>query len=170
MHPLTRQIDPDGKRNTVSRTRNGFLAGEPLLLIAVILGTLYFAQALLIPLALALTLNFLLAPAVLWLEKAHIPRTPSVGIVVVVAFALIAGVGWVVASQLLGVAIELPNYRTNIRDKIMAAHKPTEGSLGQAVRMMEDIGEEAIAGTPNATTSAADKVSHPETVKPTQVQ
>jgi predicted PurR-regulated permease PerM len=161
----------DGKRNTVSRTRNGFLTGEPLLLIAVILGTLYFAQALLIPLALALTLNFLLAPAVLWLEKAHIPRTPAVGIVVVVAFCLIAGIGWVVASQLLGVAIQLPNYRTNIRDKIIAAHKPTEGSLGQAVKMIEEIGEEAITGTSNgAATQAVDKAPHPETIKPTQVQ
>src|SRR6478736_740049 len=142
MHPLTRRMDLDGKRNTVSRTWNGVLTGEPLLLIAVILGTLYFAQALLIPLALALTLNFLLAPAVLLLEKARIPRTPAVGIVVIVAFCLIAGVGWVVTSQLLGVAIKLPNYRTNIRDKIIAAHKPTEGSLGQAVKMIEDIGQE----------------------------
>jgi predicted PurR-regulated permease PerM len=155
----------------VSRTRNGFLAGEPLLLIAVILGTLYFAQALLIPLALALTLNFLLAPAVLWLEKARIPRTPAVGIVVVVAFCLIAGVGWVVTSQLLGVAIKLPNYRSNIRDKIVAAHKPTEGSLGQAVKMIEDIGEEAITGTSSTGASqTADKLPHPETSKPTQVQ
>ncbi len=154
----------------VSRTRNGFLAGEPLLLIAVILGTLYFAQALLIPMALALTLNFLLAPAVLRLEKAHIPRTPAVGIVVVVAFCLIAGVGWVVTSQLLGVAIQLPNYRTNIRDKIMAAHRPTEGSLGQAIRMIEDMGEEAIAGNSNATAQSEDKAPHPEAVKPTQVQ
>jgi predicted PurR-regulated permease PerM len=171
MHPLTRQIESDGKRNTVSRTRNGFLAGEPLLLIAVILGTLYFAQALLIPLALALTLNFLLAPAVLWLERVHIPRTPAVGIVVVVAFCLIAGIGWVVTSQLLGVAIQLPNYRTNIRDKIIAAHKPTEGSLGQAVKMIEDIGEEAIAGTSStAASQAADKTPRPETAKPTQVQ
>jgi len=171
MHPLTRQTDPDEKRNTVSRTRNGFLTGEPLLLIAVILGTLYFAQALLIPLALALTLNFLLAPAVVWLEKWHIPRTPAVGITVVVAFCLIAGIGWVVTSQLLGVAIKLPNYRTNIREKIIAAHKPTEGSIGQAIRMIEDIGEEAIAGTSiSAANQAADKTPRPEPVKPTQVQ
>ncbi len=155
----------------MSRTWNGVLTGEPLLLIAVILGTLYFAQALLIPLALALTLNFLLAPAVLLLERAHIPRTPAVGIVVIVAFCLIAGVGWVVTSQLLGVAIKLPNYRTNIRDKIIAAHKPTEGSLGQAVKMIEDIGEEAIAGTSSAAaTQASDTTPHPEAVKPTQVQ
>jgi len=172
-HPLSKQIDADEKRSTVSRTRNGFLTGEPLLLIAVILGTLYFAQALLIPLALALTLNFLLAPAVLWLEKAHIPRTPAVGITVVVAFCLIAGIGWVVASQLLGVAIKLPNYRTNIRNKIIAAHKPTEGSLGQAIRMIEDIGEEAFAGNTNTNADPnqpADKLARPEIVKPTQVQ
>ena len=90
---------------------------------------------------------------------------------VIVAFCLIAGVGWVVTSQLLGVAIKLPNYRTNIRDKIIAAHKPTEGSLGQAVKMIEDIGEEAIAGTSSAAaTQATDTTPHPEAVKPTQVQ
>ena len=51
-----------------TRNRVGLLASEPLLLIALIILTLYFARELLIPLAFALVLNFLLMPAVSALE------------------------------------------------------------------------------------------------------
>jgi predicted PurR-regulated permease PerM len=128
----------------VSRSRTGFLAGEPLLLVAFILLALYFAQPLLVPIALALTLNFLLSPAVMLLEKAKIPRMPAVALVATVAFCLLGAIGWIVARQLIGVAQELPSYRTNIRNKIVAAHKPAEGSIGLAIVAVQEIEQELV--------------------------
>ncbi len=48
-------------------SRRGLLTNEPILLLALVLLGLYFAREVLIPLAMAVTLNFLLAPAVILL-------------------------------------------------------------------------------------------------------
>ena len=58
--------------------RGGFLASEPLLLAALIILTVYFARDLLAPMAFALVLNFLLAPAVALLERWRLSRAVSV--------------------------------------------------------------------------------------------
>src|SRR3954447_4421644 len=57
--------------------------------VCVVVAALYFAQAVLIPLALAMLLSFLLAPLVARLEKWRIKRVPAVLIVVIALFALI---------------------------------------------------------------------------------
>ena len=118
------------------------LSQEPLLLAGVAIVTLYFARQILIPLALALTLNFLLAPAVIWLQKAKIRRVPAVAIVVLLAAVVIGGVGWIVAEQLIRVADGLADYRSNIHNKIVALHAPTVGPLGRAVESLEAVGQE----------------------------
>ncbi|HVJ09542.1 MAG TPA: AI-2E family transporter [Acidisarcina sp.] len=135
----------------MSSTRIGFLAGDPLLLIAAIVLVLYFAQALLIPLALALTLYFLLAPAVSLVERLGIPRSPAVIIVVVAACCIAGSIGWVVEHQLVGVAEELPAYRANIRAKLEAANQPSQGSLRQALQSLEEIGVDVLSGGSTAT-------------------
>ncbi|MEI9977059.1 MAG: hypothetical protein WDO73_36405 [Ignavibacteriota bacterium] len=64
------------------RARQGLIASEPVLLLATVIAVLYFGRAILIPVALALTLNFLLAPAVLYLHRYRLRRVPAVIIVV----------------------------------------------------------------------------------------
>ncbi|HEX3436146.1 MAG TPA: AI-2E family transporter [Pseudacidobacterium sp.] len=119
------------------RHKRGWLSNEPMLMLGLVLLTLYFARDLLIPFAMALTLNFLLAPAVIQLEKLRIRRIPAVILVVIAASALLGCVGWVVARQLLSVASELPNYRTNVSDKLAQIHAPTTGPLGDAIKGIE---------------------------------
>src|ERR1700760_2392109 len=111
----------------VNKNKRGWLANEPLLLLGVVLLTLYFARDLLIPFAMALTLNFLLAPAVIRLEQLRLRRLSAVILVVLLASAFIGGVGWVVARQLLDVASDLPDYRQNIDEKLASIHAPTSG-------------------------------------------
>jgi predicted PurR-regulated permease PerM len=51
------------------------------------------------------------------------------------------------ASQLIDVANELPNYRNNINSKIAAMRAPTKGALGRAAESVQEIGKElATAG------------------------
>src|SRR5271168_5550376 len=80
----------------IQRPRRGLLASEPILMMATVIAVLYFGRPILIPIALAVTLNFLLAPAVIYLHRYRIRRVPAVIIVVVIAGSLIGGIGWVV--------------------------------------------------------------------------
>src|ERR1700685_3104342 len=87
----------------------------------VLLGTiaaLYFARQILIPFAFALTLTFLLTPAVTLLERLRIGRVVSVLLTVLVSVAVGAGISWVIAHQLVDVANQLPQYRQNIHARI----------------------------------------------------
>src|ERR1700751_5242552 len=103
---------------SMTRSRRGLLTNEPLILLALVLLALYFAREVLIPLAMALTLNFLLTPAVMFFERMRLKRGSSVVLVVFVASAVVGGVGFIVARQLIGVVNELPNYRQHISTKL----------------------------------------------------
>src|SRR5258708_39767179 len=64
---------------------------NPLLWVAGAILILYFARAVLIPLALALTLNFLLTPMVTGLQRRRMSRVPSVALVMLVFTADMVG-------------------------------------------------------------------------------
>jgi predicted PurR-regulated permease PerM len=114
----------------------------------VLLGTiaaLYFAREILIPLAFALTLTFLLTPAVALLQRLHIGRVVSVLITVLISVAIAGGISWVIANQLVDVANELPRYRQNIHARIDAFHLPVTGQLSHAAQSVEEVVEELSA-------------------------
>jgi predicted PurR-regulated permease PerM len=126
----------------MSRSRQDWPPLSPLIVLAGIVLILYFARAILIPLALALTLNFLLTPLVMFFQKLSMRRVPAVALALLIAVAVIGGVSWVVARQLLQVANDLPRYRLNIHNKIEALHYPRESALGRASESVQEIGKE----------------------------
>ena len=77
---------------------------------------LYFGRQIFIPLALAVVLSFLLSPFVAFLERLRLRRIPSVLTVLVLCFALAAGVGWVLAYQLLEIMAYVGDYKINLVD------------------------------------------------------
>ena len=103
---------------------------------------LYFTREILIPFAFALTLTFLLAPVVALLQRLHLGRVVSVLTTVLVAIAVASGIGWIIASQLVDVANQLPHYRQNIHTKIAAFHLPVAGQLGHAAQSVQEVMEE----------------------------
>ena len=127
------------------RARQGLIASEPVLLLATVIAVLYFARAILIPVALALTLNFLLGPAVIYLHRFRLRRVSAVIIVVVVAGSIVAGIGWIVASQLVRIAEQLPDYRVNLHAKLETLHTPNLGPVGKAIRGVREVGQEFTA-------------------------
>jgi predicted PurR-regulated permease PerM len=133
----------------------------PFLVLAVIVLILYFARDLLIPFAFALTLAFLLTPAVSRLEARRLPRVVAVAITGILAFTIISAVGYVVARQLLNVARSLPDYRLSIQKKLASVHSAAGKSLEDAVKAIDDISGD-FAGARPATPS-------PEQ-PPTQIQ
>ena len=62
--------------------------------IAMLLGLLYWAQAVLIPVALGVLFTFLLSPVVSALQRQRLGRIPSVMIVVGATLLLLAGIAW----------------------------------------------------------------------------
>ena len=107
---------------------------------------LYLAREVLIPLALAILLSFLLAPVVRRLEHWRLGRIPSTFIAVVIGFSLIGGIGAVATNQALSLAAKLPEYRANISEKIRAVREPSEGNLGKAAEAIKDLESEAAPG------------------------
>lgn len=78
---------------------------------------LYWAQAILVPIALAVLLTFVLAPPVTWLER-WLGRVAAVLAVVAMVFTVLGVAGWGLSRQMNYLAKDLPSYRTNILEKI----------------------------------------------------
>jgi predicted PurR-regulated permease PerM len=114
----------------------------PVVLVFAIVAALYFAREILIPLAFALTLTFLLTPAVTFLEKLRVGRVLPVILTVLVSMAAAGWITWVIANQLVDVASQLPTYRQNIHAKIEALRNGGKGPLGRAADSAQDIGRE----------------------------
>src|ERR1700678_3399424 len=79
----------------------------------VVVAALYLARDILLPLALAILLSFLLAPLVKRLEKWGARRIPAVLVVVLLAFGLLAAISYLLASQMYDLAYRLPQYKGN---------------------------------------------------------
>jgi predicted PurR-regulated permease PerM len=86
--------------------------------IVLVIASLYWAQAVVIPVAISILLTFLLSPVADKLERLGLGRVFSVILIVILAFSFLAAVGWMVTLQLTSVANELPVYRKNIEQKI----------------------------------------------------
>ena len=86
--------------------------------VGVSLALLYWAKAVLIPVALALLLTFLLTPIVTTLWHWGVHRALAAVLVVGLATGLLGAVGWTVEAQLAALAAELPTYTGNIKQKI----------------------------------------------------
>lgn len=89
-----------------------------LIIVCAIVGLLFWAQAVIIPLALAMLLTFVLAPAVAALNRRHWRRTPAVLVVLGGVAAFLAGIVWVVGDQLVEFGNDMPEYRDTIKAKL----------------------------------------------------
>jgi len=126
----------------MSRSRQDWPTLSPLVVLAGVVLVLYFARAILIPLALALTLNFLLTPLMMFFQRLPMRRVPAVALSIVISGLVVGGIGWAVAQQLLQVANDLPKYRSHIHAKIEALHYQPESALGRATQSVEELGKE----------------------------
>lgn len=100
---------------------------------------LYWAQAVFVPIALAILLTFVLTPPVTWLQR-WVGRVAAVLIVAIVVFATLALATYGLGRQLSTVVNDLPAYRVNIRQKIAdirGAQK--DGSVQKFQRTLDEI-------------------------------
>jgi predicted PurR-regulated permease PerM len=105
---------------------------------------LHFAREILLPLALASLVSFLLAPMSERLERWGVPRLPSVLSVVTVAFAVLGLLSWVVVSQLVDLSGNMEQYRENIIAKVRSVAHGSQ-AFNSVARTLEDVQEELAA-------------------------
>jgi len=109
-----------------------------ILLTAFVVTILYVGRQLLIPLALAAMLTFLLAPLVGYIER-WIGRIAAVLIVVAMLFGVFGGAGWLLTRQLVDLAAKLPDYQTNIDNRLNAIRLPTGGAFGRFSHSVSEL-------------------------------
>jgi predicted PurR-regulated permease PerM len=110
-----------------------------------VVAVLYWAQAVLVPLALAALITFVLSPPTTVLQR-WIGRVPAVLVVVALVFTGVGLAGWGVIRQMSHLADDLPRYRTNIRQKVADIRGASRGGTVQQVEQtINDIQKQIAA-------------------------
>lgn len=134
---------------------------ETALVAAAIVAALYFGREVLLPIALAILLSFVLAPLARVFQRLYLPRLLAVLLSVVLAFTVISAIGTLMFSQVSQLAGELPRYQSTLSEKIRSLRgaATASGTLEQASQVLRNLQRElerpkdespASAGVPDA--------------------
>jgi predicted PurR-regulated permease PerM/methanogenic corrinoid protein MtbC1 len=118
------------------------------LTLALITAALYFGQDVLIPLALAILISFILTPLVQRLQAMRLGRVPAALLVVILVFGGVAALAWTMGRQLVSFAETLPRYEQNIRAKVAVLRGGSSAALDQARQTVEHLREDLGVATP----------------------
>lgn len=110
--------------------------------ILLVVGVLFWAKSILIPIALAVLLAFALSPVAVWLERRGLGRAASSLLVSVAALGLLGGLGYVAGSQVrrLAADFENPQYRDNLTQKFA----PVLGLVDRLEHLNEAAGGDPV--------------------------
>jgi predicted PurR-regulated permease PerM len=131
------------------------LAFNKFITIAIVVTTLYFSREILVPIALAILLSFVLAPLVKILQRWHWPRGLAVIFAVAGALAVTVSLTAMVMVQVNQLAKDLPRYQVTLNEKIHNLRDilGPSGLFKDASGLLKDLGKELE--TPEAQTSRA---------------
>jgi predicted PurR-regulated permease PerM len=143
-----------------------------ILLAVVVVVALYLGREVLVPIALAVLMTFVLAPPVRRLQAWYVPRIVAVIFVVLVAFAAIFSLGGLMVSQVNQLAADLPQYQSTLRDKIASLRGAAAGTgtLERASGVLKDLSKELDKPRGNVTPSSPLAIDGPSTGKPIAVE
>ena len=124
----------------------------------VLIAALYFGREVFIPLVLAVLLSFVLGPVVNLLRRIRIGRVPSVIVAVLLALAVIGGIGVVIGTQVAGLAGNLPQYQATVQKKFAGLQ---QGWLGEANRVISKFSHEVHDATQKADAAGTSAATGP---------
>ena len=109
-----------------------------LLILVITVGVLYLAREILVPIAIAILLSFVLSPLVKALRRHGIHKKLAVGLVVLSTFLVAVGLGAVLAKQISDLAAEAPRYQVTVASKAeglreFATRNPVIGKLNDLI-------------------------------------
>jgi predicted PurR-regulated permease PerM/methylmalonyl-CoA mutase cobalamin-binding subunit len=123
--------------------------------ICLVVGALFFAREVLIPIALAALLSFLLAPLVARLEKLKLPRTVAVIVVVLLSFGILTGIGYIVYKQSAEISQNRVAYTAGIKKKLHSF--PVLNWMSRAETEFKQISKIPQTESPSTTQTAGTK-------------
>ncbi len=109
-----------------------------LVVLVLTVGILYFSREILVPIAIAILLSFVLSPLVKALRRHGVHKKVAVGIVVLSTFLVTVGLGAVLAKQISDLAAEAPRYQVTVAAKAeglrdFATRNPVIGKLNALI-------------------------------------
>ena len=124
--------------------RKSFSMNHPvviMLVIFAIIAFMYQAGEVLKPLALAILLSFALVPISRLVERAGLPRVPSVLLTVLLVTGGLGFVGYHVGLQLNDLAREMPQHEDNIKKKIGRMQPKRATAIDELTKMVGDVSQ-----------------------------
>ncbi len=110
----------------------------------IVVTALYFGREVLVPIALAVLMSFVLAPLVRLLQRIYVPRALAVFVSVLVAFAAVFSLAAMMVSQVNQLASDLPGYQSTLQSKIQSVRGVAggTGTLERASEVLQSLGRE----------------------------
>lgn len=105
----------------------------------VAIGAAYFARDILVPIALAVFLSFILAPICDWFERRRVPRVLSVVLANCVAAGIILIVLAIAFFQISQIASDFPQYRDGVIERIRSVRSFVGGGAGSLTKSYKDF-------------------------------
>jgi predicted PurR-regulated permease PerM len=134
---MTDPLPPSAGRGRGDVPPPGLAGVLTFLTLGLVVAALYFAREVLVPLALAVLLSFLLAPAVRWLRHMRAGRVTAVAVTVLIAFQVILAFGAIVVEEMSLLGPALPEYRHNIESKLRSL--PNVIPLGRMAAALHQV-------------------------------
>ncbi|UVW27113.1 AI-2E family transporter [Massilia sp. H6] len=115
-----------------------------------LIALLHFGREVLEPLALAIILSLVLAPLVRSMTRVGLARTPAVLLSVALVATFVAGVGAVLATQLVTITRDLPQYRSAIRAKVAKVREVVERPISRIEAELSAVAPSGAVEPPQA--------------------
>lgn len=115
-----------------------------------VVALLHFGQEFLEPLALALILSLVIAPLVRQISRTGLGHLPATLISVTLAALGVVGISVMLASQMVAVTADLPQYRVAIQDKLESVREMTERPFARLQAELKAVLPGAPKGEPLA--------------------
>lgn len=109
--------------------------------IAVVIGALYLAKGVLVPLTTAVLLSFLLSPMCDWLERRRLGRVPAVLVTALLGFTLLGALVWTAAVQISHLSPKIPEYRGNLETRLSSINEYAVAALSKVTRTTKGLGQ-----------------------------
>ena len=169
--PASDAAEPRVPDQTVDNSRQNVSGvGMGVLTLILTAAALYFARDVLVPLAIAGLLAFVLSPPMLWLRHRGLGRALSAIAIVAFAFVAILGFGSVVVGEVASLSKQLPSYQPNIEAKLQSLRQavPVDRLVQRAEQLMQELRYEMAP--PQAILSPGGKTNGGQAPVPVEIQ
>jgi predicted PurR-regulated permease PerM len=127
-------------------------ASDTIIIVVAVVAALYFGREVLVPIALAVVLSFVLAPVVEGFARLRVGKVAAVFLSVFLAFAVLGGLGTIIGRQVAQLADNLPQYQSVITQKLQTLRSSDFGAglVGKASEALHGMSLNLARPTPEA--------------------